>query len=119
MFWNTVLIWRQELVSDLLQPIYEIRTKQQVALGKISAPGFNDPELREAWLDATWFGPPMPSLDDRHQVAAVAGAANMGLTSLKREARNFNGSDFETNKAQLRRELSDFPITPWSNNNGQ
>lgn len=118
MFWNTVNIWRSELTSDLLRPIYEIRMKQQIALGKISAPGFSDPTLREAWLDASWYGPPMPSLDDRHQVQAVEGAAKMGLTSLKREARNYNGSDFENNKAQLRREFSNLPLTPWSQTNG-
>lgn len=118
LFWKVVQIWRAEMVSDFLAPLFEQWLFERVASGDVSCPGFSDPKLRAAWLSHTWYGSALPQLDPNKQAMADKVYVEMGATTLKRVAHEYNGSNAVSNRAALRRELSDLTSPPWSKSNG-
>ena len=88
MFWQVVQMWRAELEADFLAPVYESWLSEEIAAGRILAPGWSDPRLRAAWLDANWVGVAMPNIDPQRTAEAIRAHMEMGLTTQEREARN-------------------------------
>jgi len=118
LFWRVAQIWREELAADFLNPIYESWMIGEISSGRIFAPGWQDPVMRQAWLCNNWIGSPMPDIDPLRHAKAVKEYIEVGATDLDRVARNLNGSSGTANRAKLVRQLSELPSVPWGKNGG-
>jgi lambda family phage portal protein len=114
MFWRIVEMVRDELATDFFNPVYECWLEGEIAAGRIQAPGWSDPRLRQAWVNNQWIGDPMPNIDPMRTASADKLYAEIGATTIGRISRNLNGSTAKTNKATLKREYENFPIAPWN-----
>ena len=114
MFWRIAQIWRNELESDLLNPVYEEWLAGEIAANRVQAPGWSDPLLRSAWLNATWSGVPMPNIDPMKTAKADQLYVELGAQTLADVAHNFNGSNAEDNMSRLKQEFKDLPEAPWN-----
>jgi lambda family phage portal protein len=114
LFWQVAQIWTSELDSDLLRPVYRAWLAGEIAAGRIQAPGWSDPRMREAWTQAGWVGAPMPNIDPSKTAKADQMYIEMGAKDLDRVARELNGSSGPANRARLSRQLEELPIPPWS-----
>ena len=114
LFWRVAQIWRDEMAADFLNPTVEMWLSEEIAAGRVSAPGWSDPRLKAAWLNSMWIGPPAPDIDPGKTSKARLNNIEAGVTTIGLESRNYNGSDAESNKATLTRELEDMPIPAWS-----
>ena len=114
LFWRIAQIWRDEMAADYLNPTVEMWLSEEIAAGRVAAPGWSDPRLRAAWLNSMWVGPPAPDIDPGRTAKARKDNIEAGVTTIGIEARNYNGSDAEANKASLTRELEDMPVPAWS-----
>lgn len=113
LFWRVCRIWQAEMAADLLNPTVEAWLTAEIAAGRVSAPGWQDPRMRAAWLNGNWVGPPMPNIDPQRTAKADEMYVRMGAQTLKRTAQDYNGSDAEANRAKLKREFEDLPPVPW------
>lgn len=118
LFWRVAQIWRHELICDFLNPVFEMWLNGEIAAGRISAPGWNDPRLRAAWMNSNWIGAPIPNIDPLNTAQADMLNIEMGNQTLEYTARNHNGSSAEINITKLKRELESLPKPPWSRNYG-
>ena len=113
LFWRIAEMWRAEMASDLLNPIFEAWISGEIAAGRITAPGWSDPRIKRAWLNCHWSGVPMPNIDPQKTAKADQLYTEMGAQTLQDVAQNLNGSDFDSNKSRLTRELDGLPRPPW------
>ena len=113
LFWRIAEQWRAELAIDFLNPVYEAWLSGEIAKGRISAPGWSDPFLRQAWLCNNWYGAPMPNIDPLRTVEADQKYAEMGATDLDRIAREHNGSSGKLNRAKITKQFKEVPVAPW------
>ncbi len=109
LFWRVVVRYRKEMESDLLNPIFEVWLSEEIAAGRVQAPGWMNPILRAAWLNANWIGAPLPSIDPAKTAKADEIYINLGAQTHSQLARNYNGSDFSTNAQTLKRERKELP----------
>lgn len=114
LFWRVACIWREEMAADYLNPIYEMWLSEEIAAGRVLAPGWADPRLKAAWLNSRWIGSPMPNIDPSKTAVADKAYIEMGAQTLDRVSRNLNGSSGAANRAKLAKELSELPPVPWS-----
>jgi lambda family phage portal protein len=114
LFWRVAEIWRDELIADFLNPVYEAWLSEEIAAGRISAPGWSDPVMRNAWLKTQWWGAPMPNIDPLREAKASKEYVEMGATDVDRVSRNLNGSDGELNRQKLKRQIPELTPVPWS-----
>ena len=119
MFWRIAQMWRAEMASDLLNPVFEAWLSGEISASRISAPGWSDPRLRRAWLNCSWAGVPMPNIDPQKTAKADQMYVEMGAQTLQDVAQNLNGSDIESNKSQIARELDGLPNPPWGSGAAQ
>jgi lambda family phage portal protein len=112
-FWRIAQIWRNEMIADFLNPIKEAWLSEEIAGGRISAPGWQDPHLRAAWMGGNWIGSPMPNIDPKREADASATNIKIGATTQNRVARNLNGSSAEENINTNRRFFPQTPVPPW------
>ncbi len=106
--WRTFSIRRQWLAAKFCQPIYEEWLADEVAAGRIAAPGFfADPTVRAAWCSATWSGDGPGSIDPLKEAKAARERMDIGLTTLADEIVAFDGGDWETKHRQRAREVAD------------
>lgn len=117
--WQVVEIWRAELAADYLNPIYEAWLEGEIAAGRIKAPGWTDPRLREAWLKNNWIGFPMPNIDPSKTADAHEKYVGMGASTLGRVARELNGTSGKANRAKLKREYKELEPPPFGRNAAQ
>lgn len=115
LFWRICIMWRMEMASDYLDPTVEMWLSEEIAAGRIIAPGWSDPRLRAAWLNSNWIGTPPPDIDPSKTAKARRDNVEIGVTNLEREARNYNGSSAASNIEKNRELFEDFPIIPWLN----
>jgi capsid protein len=115
MFWRIVELERAELASDYMDPIYESWLEGEIAAGRVSAPGWSDPRMRQAWLANNWIGDPMPNIDPMRTAAADRLYVEMGAQTINRVARNLNGTEAKSNMAILEKEFEMLPEAPWLN----
>ena len=118
LFWRIVMIDREEMAADYLFPHYEMWLSEEIAAGRIQAPGWSDPVLKAAWLNASWVGMPLPDIDPSKTAKAAALRTALGHVTGKRGAREYNGSDFDANKVTIEREYGEPPPMPGSTNIG-
>lgn len=119
--WKAFKMYREWFVQDFLNPVYEIWLSEAVALGRVNAPGFfGDPLIHQAYLGAEWVGPSQGQLDPVKEIQAEAMAIEYGFTTREAAAIKLNGSDFEENIEQLKREqalIGELAPAPFDKNN--
>lgn len=114
MFWRVAKLWRAELESDFLAPVFEAWLSEEIAAGRVSARGWLDPVMRLAWLSAEWSGSEMPNIDPVRSVEASRMAIEANLSSFEREARELNGSDAALNKVANTSFANGMARAPWN-----
>jgi len=119
LFWRIANVWRAEMAADFLNPVYEMWLSEEIAAGRVLAPGWSDPIFRAAWLNCGWIGAPMPNIDPMRTANADEKYVNMGATTLDRVSRNLNGSSGSSNRAKLKREFEELPDSPFNKNGGK
>jgi lambda family phage portal protein len=97
MFWRSIIIEQKEFSSDYLNPTFKMWLSEEIAAGRVSAPGWNDPIMQAAWLNCDWIGGPMPNIDPLRTAKGVKEYLTMSATTGERIAREYNGSDFKSN----------------------
>jgi lambda family phage portal protein len=101
MAWKFFMGWRDWLATNLCQPVYELWLADEVAAGRISAPGFfADEAVRSAWCGAQWVGDGPGSLDPQKEVGAAEKRVALGISTLQAESQLYDGVDWETKHAQ-------------------
>lgn len=114
LFWRVAQIWRNEMASDFLDPIYEMWLSEEISYGRINAPGWSNVEMREAWLSCEWSGSPMPNIDPQKSAQADEKYVELGAQTLDDVARNFNGSSGKANRIKNARQFEELPPAPWA-----
>lgn len=105
MAWRFFSGWRAWMAADLCQPVYELWLADEVAEGRIAAPGFfADPVVRAAWCRASWVGDGPGSIDPGKDVAAAGERIALGISTRQTESLLHDGGDWEAKHAQLVRE---------------
>lgn len=91
---------RHDLATMFCQPVFENIILQLVLDGTLNLPGFlTDPLARLAWLSSEWVGDAQEELDPLKAVKASVLKIENALSTGDREAKEMNGSDFNTNVA--------------------
>lgn len=105
MAWRMFMGWREFLRVNLCQPVYDLWLSEEVAAGRIAAPGFfADPVVRSAWSGAQWVGDGPGSIDPEKEVNAAKARVELGVSTLQAESQAFDGIDWEVKHQQTMRE---------------
>ena len=103
--WKMFRMYRQWLINDFCQPIYEEWLCEAVSKGRIAAPGFfQDEAIRKAYSGAEWNGPAQGMLDPVKEANAATIRIKSGISTREREAMEINGSSFKENVKKLESE---------------
>lgn len=119
LFWRVAQIWRDEMIADFLDPVYEMWLSEEIAAGRIQCPGWSDPRLRAAWLCCEWSGSTMPNIDPEKDANAHKEYVALAAETLDDVSLGYNGSSGKSNRAKLARQLTELPIPPWGDNKTQ
>lgn len=106
-------IEKDDIVSDCFDPVYAAWLSEEIAAGRVRAPGFSDPILRAAWLKNSWIANPLPDVDPMKTMQAKVLGFTWGLTDMDTESSLHNGSDGAANRAKLNRQLSELDWNPF------
>ena len=106
-------IERDDLESDLEDPIYFAWLSGEIAAGRVQAPGWSNPIIRAAWLKKRMTADPPIILNPVQEATATEKNVAMARMDLGEAAENLNGSDFETNAANLAKQLDILPTDPF------
>ena len=105
MAWKFFSGWRDWLATNLCQPVYELWLADEVAAGRIAAPGFfADAAVRAAWCGSQWVGDGPGSIDPQKEVGAARDRVAMGISTLQAESQLYDGVDWETKHPQTVKE---------------
>ena len=106
-YWKFVTVERENLLApNFCQPIYEAWMAEEVANGRLKAPGFfRAPLLRAAYVSARWIGDNPPILDPLKEVLAAEEMIDYSLSTHAEQTLRITGGDFEANVERLRREV--------------
>lgn len=103
--WKFFMGWRDWLAVNFCQPVYELWLAEEIAEGRIVAPGFFVDEVaRHAWCACQWVGDGPGSLDPSKEVKAATDRCALGISTLQAESILHDGVDWETKHAQQVRE---------------
>jgi lambda family phage portal protein len=117
MAWRVWRRRRDRLVTNLCQPVYELWLADEVAEGRIGAPGFfANPTLRAAWCAGVWTGDGPGSIDPQKEVGAAADRVALEISTLEAESILHDGVAWKTKHRQrvkeLRAQREDGTLTP-------
>lgn len=116
--WRVMNMWRAEMIADYLNVIAQAWLGEEIAAGRIRAPGWSDPLLRAAWMNIRWIGSSMPNIDPKKEAEARKLNVLLASTTLDDCALEHNGSDGKRNRAQLAREFGELTLPPWESQGG-
>jgi len=101
MAWKYYKSRRDLLAKKLCQPVYELWLADEIAEGRIVAPGyFVDEYIRAAWNKCLWTGDGPGSIDPSKEVDAAERRVAMGISTLEAESILHDGVDWETKHRQ-------------------
>lgn len=107
MAWKAFLSRRDLLVKTMCQPVFELWLADEVAEGRISAPGFFSSDVRRAaWCAAVWTGDGPGSIDPLKEVNAAKARVELGTSTKQAESIAFDGVDWETKHRQRVKEIN-------------
>jgi lambda family phage portal protein len=87
MAWKSFRSSRDWLATYLCQPVYELWLTDEIAEGRISAPGFfTSPPIRSAWCGALWTGDGPGSIDPAKEVDAAQKRVDLGISTKEAES---------------------------------
>ena len=110
---RTGRIAQADIKADLRTPWYLMWLSEEIASGRTSAPGWNDPRLKQAWSRFILQGPALPSISPRDDVAAFETELKLSLNTQEKIARQRNGTDAEQNIIENTEMFSKTPPVPW------
>lgn len=104
--WKMYLMRRSWIVANFCQPIFEEWLDEAVAKGYIRLKGyFDNPLIRKAYQQAEWYGETQSQLDPYKEIKAAELRIATGVSTVAREARAINGSDWKENMEQRKLEI--------------
>ena len=107
MAWRLFMNRRAWLASALCQPVYELWLADEVAEGRISAPGFfADDVVRHAWCGSQWVGDGPGSLDPLKDAKAAEARLDIGISTLQAESLAYDGQDWDSKHSQQVKEAA-------------
>ena len=107
MAWKAFRSKRDLLAKLLCQPVFELWLADEVAEGRISAPGyFADDVVRAAWCAAIWTGDGPGSIDPQKEVAAAQARVDLGISTKQAESIAFDGIDWAQKHEQRVKEIN-------------
>lgn len=93
--WKFYRLRREFLAAQFCAPVYETWMWEAVARGRVTAPRFfDDPLLRQAYLQADWIGDAPGQIDPNKEVDAATTAIETGLSSRERESMRLYGHEY-------------------------
>lgn len=105
--WRFFMRMRGFMAVEYCQPIFEQWLDEEVAAGRIIAPGyFADPLTRKAWCGAEWVGDGPGSLDPLKEVNAAEKRIDIGISTIAAESILHDGKDWELKHRQRAREVT-------------
>jgi len=119
-FWRVCETERDFFNECFNQPVYEAWFAEAVARGRISAPGFFDPDasaLRRAYTNCRWNGPARTNLNPKDEVEAAILRVSAGFSTAEEETAQMTGGSYMSNikqrmtEAQLQREVDEIAGT--------
>lgn len=113
MYADIIKIKIDDLAADALNTITTAVLSEEIAAGRIKAPGFSDPALKAAWSKMNWIGNPLPDVDPLKTKQGIKLDLELGLTDFDTEAMKLNGSSGEVNRLKLDKQLSELPTDPF------
>jgi len=129
---SLVLAWsvfekeRANFAADDLNPIFEAWMREEIAAERISAPGWESVVMRRAWLNCSWVGINMPSIDPLKDAKKSTERIKEGLTTREWESKAYNGSEYTENierltveNEQLAEAKKSLPAIPAPGENGE
>jgi lambda family phage portal protein len=107
MAWKFYKTRRDLLAKKLCQPAYELWLSDEVASGRIAAPGFFASEIvRAAWCKCLWTGDGPGSIDPVKEVAAARDRVELGISTFEAESIAYDGVPWETKHRQRAAEVA-------------
>lgn len=103
--WNAINRMRENHGWDFEDDIYKMWMWGEVLRGTIDAPGFEDPEIRRAYCNATWNGMPLPNIDPLKLVNAHVIEQKHGYQTGHQIAAEYGNSDYDENLNIVTEEL--------------
>ena len=102
------------LAAGFCQPVLAAFIDEQVAAGRLAAPGyFADPLIRAAYLGSEWVGDAAGQIDETKAVGAAAARVELGISTLKRETAALTGEDYDAIRRQREKEIRQAgPVAP-------
>lgn len=105
--WRFFMRMRDFMATEFCQPIFEQWLDEEVAAGRIVAPGyFADPLIRKAWCSAEWVGDGPGSIDPLKEVTAAQARVDMEISTLAAESILHDGKPWDAKHRQRARELA-------------
>jgi lambda family phage portal protein len=107
MAWKSFRSSRDLLAKTLCQPVLELWLADEVAEGRINAPGFFKSDIvRAAWCAAIWTGDGPGSIDPSKEVDAAQKRVDLGISTKQAESIAFDGIDWEQKHEQRVKEIN-------------
>jgi len=113
MYADIIAIKISDLAADALNTIAGAVLSEEIAAGRVQAPGFSDPILKAAWSNMNWIGNPLPDVDPLKTKQGIKLDLELGLTDFDTEAQKLNGSSGEANRLKLAKQLDELPTDPF------
>lgn len=102
--WKTYKMRRSWLIANFCQPVFEEWLDEAVAKGYLNLPGYENILFRKCYQQAEWYGETQAQLDPLKEAKAAQLRIEAGISTVAREARALNGSDWQDNIYQQKRE---------------
>lgn len=107
MAWKAFRSRRDLLAKMLCQPVLELWMADEVAEGRIHAPGFFASDVvRAAWCAAIWTGDGPGSIDPAKEVDAAQKRVDLGISTKQAESILHDGVDWEAKHRQRVKEIN-------------
>jgi lambda family phage portal protein len=101
MAWKFYKGKRDLLAKKLCQPVYELWLADEIAEGRIAAPGFFASDyVRAAWCRCLWTGDGPGSIDPLKEILAAKERVALGISTLSAESVLHDGVDWATKHRQ-------------------
>ncbi len=113
LFYRVAEIYRMQIDTDFLTPIYENWLSEEIAAGSIKCHGWQNAKLRAAWMAHTLISAPVPNIDPKKTIDATREEVALSVTTLDQAAQKINGGNGKANRAANRRQFAELPRAPW------
>ena len=98
---------RDMLAKTMCQPVVELWLENEIAQGRVNAPGFfADDVVRAAWCRAIWTGDGPGSIDPEKEVNAAQKRVDLGISTKQAESIAFDGIDWQQKHEQRVKEIN-------------